>query len=175
MDSDINYNKEEETNKEEERKNKSKKIIKGVRIEEEHSSRRKKNIYSRLGYLSCLFIIYIFLLIGIRITIFIISIVKIVSEYKLFYLLLIISFIILLASAISICITASISGKLSLAIVVTLLLICYGINAFCYYLYINDEIDYKFFFILLIIGDSLLFPILVVSIIYLFCFCFDDI
>ena len=118
-----------------------------------------------LAFLHVLYILYVYILslIGVRIAQLIISIINITNSFKLIYLLLIISFIIFCLSFILVAFLP-INKKIILSTFVLFIIIIYGMDALCYYLYFNENINHKAILVLLIYSDCGNLPLLMVAI-----------
>ena len=145
----------------EEREEKKGSRLNEMKLELKGERKRKHyGVYTELIYCSCFIILYLLSLIGVRIAHLIISIKNIIDSFKLFYLLLIISFAIFCLSFV-VFVTFPINIKIIFGL---LILIVYGLDAWCYYLYLNEEINHKAIFVLLICSDCGNIPLIIAAI-----------
>ena len=126
--------------------------------------RNNERVATIIGMIMLFGCLYVLALIGVRIAQLIISIVNIIDEFKLFYLLLIISFILFCSSFVSI-FGFKFSKSIFLPITLLIGIIILGMDAFCYYLYFNEEVNHKAVFILLIYSDCAILPLIIIGII----------
>ena len=77
--------------------------------------------------------------------------------------MLIISFIIFSLSFILVALLP-INKKIIISTIVLSIIIIYGMDAWCYYLYFNEDINHKDIFVLLIYSDCAILPLLMVAI-----------
>ena len=142
-----------------------------LELKEERKRKRKHTtgVPTEFVCCSCFAILFLICLFGVRIAHLIISIKNIIDSFKLFYLLLIISFIIFCLSFVAF-VTLPTNIKIIFGL---LILIVYGMDAWCYYLYLNEEINHKAIFVLLICSDCGNIPLIIAAICCQI-YCFHD-
>ena len=115
-----------------------------------------------LGPIFCAAFFYLLILFGVRIAEFVISIIKIISEFKFFYLLSILSFIVLNFIFIFIILFKKGIKLIQLLLIITLSSF-YIIEGTSFFLYVYEKIKNIAALTLLIISDVIFLPLFIYS------------
>ena len=127
-------------------------------------NRGRDEMLETLACVFCTAFIYLLILFGVRIAEFVISIIKISSEFKIFYLLSIISFIVLCINSIFIFIILFKKGiKLIQLLLIITLSSFYIIEGTSFFLYVYEKIKNIAALTLLIISDVIFLPLFIYS------------
>ena len=133
----------EEEPKEEQKEEKQRSTLNNIK-EGLKGGRPSKGVFDDLSLCLITFILlgilYLISVIGVRIAHLIISFINIIDSFKLIYLLSIISFAIFCLTSILVALI-TINEKIISSIIILLILIIYGMDAWCYFLYINEKIN----------------------------------